>query len=118
MPDPSSPSRWLHVLAAPFVRIGRWFHYAPRPVRVAVALIVLVGLAAGGYFGSTYLKKRATTREVAAGWREFEHAANKTDLPGMHAALDRVLAANPTNPAATRRKAALAAESADPDDPA
>src|SRR5439155_20326081 len=67
-------------------------------------------------FGRGYLKNRTAEREAAAGWTDFDAAARKTDLGAMKAALDRVLAARPGEPTATRRKAALDAGAADPDD--
>ena len=121
MTDPTAnPARGrfarLRPLAVPFVRAGRWFYHAPRLVQVGAVVVLLGGIAVGGYFGRGYLKDRTADRDVAAGWAAFEDAARKTDPAAMTAALDRVLAARPGDPTATRRRAALAAGAADPDD--
>jgi predicted Zn-dependent protease len=106
----------LRLLGVPFVRVGRWFYHAPRLVQIGIIVVLLGGLAAGGYFGLKYLKKRTSQREVAAAWGEFDDAARKNNLDAMKAALDRVLAARPGEPTATRRRAALDAAAADPED--
>jgi predicted Zn-dependent protease len=82
-----------------------------------LVLVLVVGLGAGIAYSQSYLKKRATEREVAAGWREYDDAAARSDFPGMGAALDRVLAANPRDPLAVGRKTSLATGTASPDDP-
>jgi predicted Zn-dependent protease len=121
MADPTAaPTRGrfarLRPLAAPFLWVGRWFYHAPRLVQVGLILVLLGGLATGGYFARGYLKKRTGEREAAAGWAAFEDAARKTDVDAMKAALDRVLAARPDEPTAARRRAALDAAAANDDD--
>jgi predicted Zn-dependent protease len=112
----SARRRFLALLAVPFLRVGRWFSHAPRAIQIGVVLVAVGALAGGTYYGQSYLAKRAREREVAAGWREFEEAGRSADVPAMHTALDRVLAASPHDATATARKAALAAGSADADD--
>src|SRR5437763_6184713 len=114
---PAGRFRRLRPLAAPFLRVWRWFYYAPRTVQVGLVLVLTVGLGVGAYFGNSYLKRRTAEREVSGGWRQFEDAARKVDVEGMNAGLDRVLAARPGDPVAERRKAGLAALSADENDP-
>jgi tetratricopeptide (TPR) repeat protein len=123
VPPPAVPlhpgplRRWARAAAVPFTRFGRWFVHQPRAVQVTLVAVVLGGLAVGGYYATVYVQRRTVEREAAAGWRAFDEAARKTDLDGMKAALDRVLAAAPDDPLARRRRAALDAGSADPDDP-
>ena len=107
-------SRWL---AAPFVWARIRLYYAPRPVQAALLLVLAGGLATAAYSGDAYRQRREAEREVAAGWRAFEDAAERADLEAMTAALDRVLAVRPGDPTAGRRKAALAALCADESDP-
>src|SRR5262245_26180762 len=99
-------------LAVPFRRVGRWFSHAPRAMQIGVVLTVVGALAGGTYYATSHLAERAREREVAAAWRAFEQASRTTDVPAMHAALDRVLAASPDDVTATARKTALAAGSA------
>ena len=119
-PPPSEPSwlrsRWAGV-TSPFRWLGRWFYYLPRPVQVGLGLVLVLGTVAAVYYAPRFQKDRTVEREVAAGWREFEAAAKKTDLEAMTAALDRVLAARPGDPTAARRRAAIRARAADADDP-
>jgi Flp pilus assembly protein TadD len=119
IPNPATPDRrrWFAALALPLRRAGRRFSRAPRSIRLGLVLVVVVGIAAGAYYSQVYLKSRAREREVAARWRDFDEAAASTDLPAMSAALDRLLAASPADPAATRRKVALDSGSADEADP-
>lgn len=108
--------RRLRPLAAPVRWLARRFYHAPRVVQIGLVLVVLGGLAGGAYYGRNHLKKRAEQRAVSAGWVAFEDAARKGDLGAMKAGLDRVLAARPGDPTAARRRAALDAQAADPDD--
>ncbi|HSQ56966.1 MAG TPA: hypothetical protein VLM40_14595, partial [Gemmata sp.] len=80
-------------------------------------MVLLSGSAAGGYYARTVLVKRETARDTAAAWSDVQEAHRKIDLPAMQAALDRVLAANPDDPAATRYKQILNRGEADPDTP-
>ncbi|HUR54272.1 MAG TPA: hypothetical protein VMZ71_09080, partial [Gemmataceae bacterium] len=52
-----------------------------------------------------------------AAWRDFEDAARKTDTAAMRTALDRVLAVDPAEPTATKRKTTLDTGAAADDDP-
>ena len=110
MPDSPQPP------PSAFRRAGRWFYYLPRAVQLGLAVVVVLGLLAGGYYVRTFEKDRQRQQEVAAGWRDFDTAGRRSDLAAMDAALDRVLAARPGDPIATRRKAALRAVAADADD--
>lgn len=96
-------------------RLGWWFAHQPRAIQIGLAVVVLAALAAGTYYGQTYVQKRKTAREVAAAWGEYNTAARKSNLEGLQEALHRVLAANPADPTATRYKAMLDRGEADPD---
>jgi Flp pilus assembly protein TadD len=117
MPDPAPGLRLFRRAAVPFRRAWQWFRYLPRVIQAGLALVLVGGLAGGGYYLTTVLQRRATHKEAMSGWADYDTAARKTDLPGMKAGLDRVLAAQPGNPLATRRMAALEAQAADDDDP-
>jgi tetratricopeptide (TPR) repeat protein len=104
-------------LTAPPRAAWRWFAHQPRAIQVGLVLILLAALAAGGYYGRSYVKKRERTREVGAAWGEFNTAARKYNLDGVRAALDRVLAADPAEPTAVRYKAMLDRGEADADAP-
>jgi tetratricopeptide (TPR) repeat protein len=97
--------------------VWQWFAHQPRAVQIGLVVVVLAALGAGGYYGQSVLKKRARAKAVGAGWNEYNNAARKADLDGIRAALDRVLAADPNDPTATRYKAILDRGEADPDTP-
>ena len=107
----------LRRLVSPLRQLGRWFVHQPRALRFGLGFVLLLGLAVGGVYGRFYLTNRTATLEVAAGWRDFEDAARKTDLEAMQTALDRVIAAKPDEPNAPRYKAILDKGEADPDTP-
>src|SRR5581483_5892924 len=114
--SPGPPRRVWAALAAPFRRAGRWVYYAPRVVQLGLAVLLVAAPAAGAYYARSYRKERAAARAVAAAWEDGEAAARAADLPALRAALNRVLAARPGDPAAAARLAALDAGSADPAD--
>ena len=90
----------------------------PSWLRLILGLLV-VGTGVGA--GYTVLERRATGRKFAAqekSWQHFAEAVRAGDWPGMDAALVEVLDANPGDPLATSRRAALANNEADANDPA
>lgn len=113
---PSAPRpsrfRWL---GAPVRYLWKWFRYQPRLIQIGLAVVVLAALAAGGTYGWSYLKKRARNAEMAAAQQEYQAALAKCDLAAMQAALDRILAVNPTDAVAGRIKGILDRGESDPD---
>lgn len=105
------------LLARPFVVLARWYRSQPRVVRVGLAVVLVVGTAAVGVYVRWYVQKRAGAAALAAAWREVEEAVNRSDRSAARAALERVLAAAPGDPTATRYRDLLDRGSADPDTP-
>ncbi len=104
--------RWL---MAPARVAGRWFAHQPRALQVGLAVVVLAGLATGGYYGELFLTKRLATRAVGAAWTEYAHAVRKGNIDEIREALDQVLAASPGDETARRYRSMLDAGSADPE---
>jgi tetratricopeptide (TPR) repeat protein len=97
-------------------RTWRWFAHQPRALQIGLILVVLTGLAAGAYYGRSFVKKRLTDREVGAAWREHAHAVGKGDVDDIRAALERVLAITPDDPTAKRHLSMLDRGEADADE--
>jgi hypothetical protein len=113
MSEPSSSAR---ALVAPLRRLGRWLYHAPRSLQLGLVVVLVAAPAAGIYYATYHLKKRAVAREIADRRQDCADAIRKGDLAALRAALDRVLAADPHDAAAAARRAALDAGSANPDD--
>src|SRR5690348_17075099 len=105
---------WHFTLAAPRAAY-RQFRAAPLAVRAALLLLAAAGVGGLVYYAATRPERVRRTQTVIA-WQEFETKAhNGADPDELLPILDRVLANNPTDPTAVRRRAALEAWSADPD---
>jgi len=118
---PAAPRVALRVLTWPLRLAGHavgWARGAPRWLQGVLAVGVLVG---GGGGGALAVQRWATGRAHRAtleGWTKFNEAARTSDAAAMEAALDEVLAANPTEPTALGRKRAFATgEAPDHDKP-
>jgi predicted Zn-dependent protease len=120
MPNPLrrlvSPARAVTVTGPRYAL--RWLRGAPRWLQLAVGLVFLAATGTGGYY---LLHLRAESQKhaaAAAGWKQFEAAARTLDDAEMRAALDDVLAADPTDVLAASRLRALATGDADASDAA
>lgn len=97
--NPLKPSRW--------VRFRSWLNTFPRWVRwgVPVAFVLLTVAA-----GSAFAWKRAKNQKrnaVVEQWERFEKAAKTANEDDLEAAVNGVLAIDPTDDRAVRYKAAL-----------
>ncbi len=115
-PTPRRFAAWRFVFA-PFRRLYRWYSHQPRALRLGLAITLLAAAISGGVYARYHLKKRADVQAVASAWRDFDTAARQADIPAMHTALDRVAAANPSDPLPARYRAMLDSGTAADDAP-
>ena len=102
MPPGSAPP--LRSLAPRVV--GR-LRAASKVWKLTLTMVLLaVGITVG--VGVRHWLAGRTQRATLAGWRKFDEAARTADARAMNAALDEVLAADPAEPTALARRAALA----------
>ena len=92
------------------------FRYAPILVKLLLVIIVVGGPGALVYRYAVHRNQSIKAGGQVAEWRRFEEAVRTADEPKMLAALDGVLARNPTDPTALGRKQALESGQADPGD--
>ncbi len=88
-------------------RVGGRLRAASRGLKLTLTLGLLAAVVVVAV-GSRHWVAGRTQRATLAGWRKFDEAARTADAATMNAALDEVLAADPAEPTALARRAALA----------
>ncbi len=105
----------MQVLLSP-VHAFLWVWYGPRWLRACFALALLLFLGTGTYYLGVHRPLQKRKLAISRGWHKFDTAAAVGHEPLALEGIADVLAIEPENDLAHRRKAAIEAGSADPDD--
>ena len=94
------------------------FRRSPLVLRILLVVVALGVFGVGGTYAYQRRAKGQEQRQILDGWREFENEVlvGGGDPEELLPILDKILAVNPSDPTAQKRKAALERRTADPDD--